>query len=156
MNLFQLVDRYHPHVGKLFGWMPRIVATAIGVVLVGAMIGYGLSSALSTVVNDQGWFATSGEQAQARDYMVALLQREADRLSQLRPQQDVVSQALAEQAAQQSRSAAKPLSLTYLGGSSQGRISVQIYAVEVRANDGSQQLFSLALTLLGGKVVATK
>jgi hypothetical protein len=33
---------------------------------------------------------------------------------------------------------------------------VQIYAVEVRANDGSQQLFPLALTLLGGRVVQTR
>jgi len=68
----------------------------------------------------------------------------------------VVSQALAQQAAQQSRQQAKPLSLTYLGGASSGTFSVHIYAVEVRANDGSQQLFSLAITLLGGKVVETK
>lgn len=125
-------------------------------VLVGMLVGYVISAVITTVISDQGWFATSGESAQARDYMVALLQREADRLSQLRPQQDVVSQALAEQAAQQSRSAAKPLSLTYLGGGSQGTISIQIYAIEVRANDGSQQLFSLALTMLRGKVVQTK
>ncbi len=143
-------------MGKLFGWMPRTAATATGMVLVGMLVGYTLSAVVTTVISDQGWFATSGESAQARDYMVALLQREADRLSQLRPQQDVVSQALAEQAAQQSRSATKPLSLTYLGGASSGTISIQIYAIEVRANDGSQQLFSLALTLLGGKVVQTK
>ncbi len=133
-----------------------MVRTGIGVILVGALFGYGMSAAASTVVSDQGWFASSGESAQARNYMVALLQREADRLNALRPQQDVVSQAIAEQAAQQSRQAAKPLSLTYLGGGSQGSFSVQIYAVEVRGNDGQQQLFPLALTLLGGKVVATR
>ena len=33
---------------------------------------------------------------------------------------------------------------------------VQIYAVEVRATDGSLQLFPLALTLLGGRVVQTR
>ncbi len=125
-------------------------------VLVGMVLGYVLSTTASTIISDQGWFAGTAEPGQAREYMVALLQREADRLSQMRPQQDVISQALAEQAAQQSRSAAKPLSLTYLGGGSRGNISVQIYAVEVRANDGSQQLFSLALTMLGGKVVQTK
>src|SRR5581483_6336697 len=107
-------------------------------VVVGVMIGYVLSAVVSTVINDQGWFATSGESPQARSYMVALLQREADTLTALRRQQ------------------AKPLSLTYLGGASQGRVSVQIYAVEVRANDGSQQLFSLALTLVGGQVVLTR
>ena len=92
----------------------------------------------------------------ARTYMVALLQREADSLSALRPPQDIVSKAISEQSAQQSASQAKPLSLTYLGGLSQGDFSVQIYAVEVRATDGQQQLFPLALTLLRGRVVGTR
>jgi hypothetical protein len=143
-------------VGTLFGWMPRMVRTAIGMVLVGMLVGYAVAAAGSTVVSDQGWFANSGESSQARNYMLALLQRESDRLSSLRPQQDVVSQALAAQAAQESRQQAKPLSLTYLGGGSNGSFSVHIYAVEVRANDGTMQLFPLALTLLGGKVVETR
>ena len=143
-------------MGKLTGWMPKIVTTAIGMVLVGAVVGYMLTAAVGTIIVDQGWFAASGENPSARNYMVALLQREADNLNALRPQQDVVSQALAQQAASQTRQQAKPLSLTYLGGASSGSFSVQIYAVEVRTNDGSNQLFSLALTLLGGKVVETK
>ena len=120
------------------------------------VVGYLLSMSVSTVISDQGWFTASGESGPARAYMVALLQREADSLNALRPAQDVVSKALAQQSAQQSTSQAKPLSLTYLGGVSQGSFSVQIYAVEVRANDGSQQLFPLALTLLGGRVVGTR
>ena len=140
----------------LFGWVPSIVKTAIGTILVGGLIGYVASAATGSFIADQGWFATSGESREARAYMVALLSREADSLNQLRPQQDVVSQALAQQSSQQSAQQAKPLSLTYLGGSSAGRLSVQIYAVEVRANDGSVQLFPLALTLLGGKVVETR
>ncbi|HEY6957995.1 MAG TPA: hypothetical protein VI814_04155 [Candidatus Limnocylindria bacterium] len=132
-----------------------LLRTGIGVALVGAMLGFALSAAVSTFINDQGWF-TSGEPSQARSYMVALLDRESEQLTQLRPQQDVVSQALAQQAAQQSQQQVKPLSLTYLGGSSQGEFSVQIYAVEVRANDGTNHLFSLALTLLGGQVILTK
>jgi hypothetical protein len=143
-------------VGKLFAWMPSVVRTAIGVVLVGMVLGYVLTAMATTVIADQGWFSGSGENPAARNYMVALLQRETDSLNALRPQQDVVSQAMAAQAAQQSRQQAKPLSLTYLGGASSGSFSVHIYAIEVRANDGSQQLFSLALTLLGGKVVETK
>ena len=143
-------------MGRLFGFIPDAVRMAVGMVLVGMVVGYMLTASLATVISDQGWFASSGEPPQARNYMVALLQREADSLNSLRPQQDVVSQALAAQAAQQSQQQAKPLSLTYLGGGSQGGFSVQIYAVEVKANDGTQQLFSLALTLLGGKVVGTR
>lgn len=133
-----------------------MVRLAIGMVLVGMVVGYLLTAAAMTVVSDQGWFSSSGEPPSARNYMVALLQREAESLNQLRPQQDVVSQALAQQAATASQQQAKPLSLTYLGGGSNGTFSVQIYAVEVKANDGTQQLFSLALTLLGGKVVGTR
>ena len=136
--------------------MPSIVRVTIGTILVGGLLGFVGSAAMSSFIQDQGWFATSGESREARAYMVALLSREADSLSQLRPQQDVVSQALAQQTSQQSAQSAKPLSLTYLGGSTAGRLSVQMYAVEVRANDGSVQLFPLALTLLGGKVIETR
>ena len=143
-------------MGKIFGWIPKSFRTSAGIVVIGILVGYLVSASAMTIVNDQGWFTASGESGPARAYMVALLQREADSLNALRPEQDVVSKALAQQSAQQSTSQAKPLSLTYLGGISQGNFSVQIYAVEVRANDGSQQLFPLALTLLGGRVVGTR
>lgn len=143
-------------MGRLFGWIPQSISTAAGFILVGMVVGYVLSVSASTVISDQGWFTSSGESGPARAYMVALLQREADSLNALRPQQDIVSKAMSEQSARQSTSQAKPLSLTYLGGLSQGNFSVQIYAVEVRGNDGQQQLFPLALTLLGGKVVGTR
>ena len=143
-------------MGKTFEWIPKSVRAGAGFVAVGILVGFLLSASLMTIVNDQGWFTASGESGPARAYMVALLQREADSLNALRPQQDVVSKALAQQSAQQSTSQAKPLSLTYLGGASQGNFSIQIYAVEVRANDGSQQMFPLALTLLGGRVVETR
>lgn len=143
-------------MGKTFEWIPKSVRTGAGFVAVGMLVGFLLSASLMTIVNDQGWFTASGESGPARAYMVALLQREADSLNALRPEQDVVSKALAQQSAQQSSSQAKPLSLTYLGGASQGNFSIQIYAVEVRATDGSQQMFPLALTLLGGVVVETR
>src|SRR3954468_24699907 len=143
-------------MGKIIGWFPKSVRTGAGIAIIGMLVGFLISAWGMTIVNDQGWFAASGAAAAGRAYMVALLQREADSLNALRPEQDVVSKALAQQSAQQSTSQAKPLSLTYLGGVSQGSFSVQIYAVEVRANDGSQQLFPLALTLLGGRVVGTK
>jgi hypothetical protein len=144
-------------VGRfLFGWMPGIVRSALGTIVVGILVGYILSAAVGSFVQEQGWFATSGESPEARAYMVALLTREAASLNQLRPQQDVVSQALAAQSAQSQQQQARPLSLTYLGGGSAGRLSVQIYTVELRAADGTQQLFPLALTLLGGKVIQTR
>lgn len=143
-------------MGTVVGLIPRSLRTALGVLLVGGVLGFAASAAVTTFVTDQGWFRGSGESAQARAYMVSLLSRDAEQLTQLRPQTDVVSQAMAEQAAQQNSQQAKPLSLTYLGGGSSGRLSVHIYAVEVRSNDGVDHLFSLALTLFGGKVINTK
>ena len=61
MNLSATLYGYHSYVGKLFCWMPKIVVTAVGMVLVGAVLGYSLSAVVSTVVADQGWFASSGE-----------------------------------------------------------------------------------------------
>jgi hypothetical protein len=85
--------------------------------------------------------------------MMALLQRESESLSQLRPARDVISRALEQQNASQQSTEVKPLSLTYLGGGSSGRISVHIYAVEIQAGSGQYQFFPLALTIVGGKVV---
>jgi hypothetical protein len=143
-------------VGRLFGWVPVIVRTAVGTVLVGMLVGYMLAASVSYVITERGWFANSGEPPEARAYMLAFLQRESDNLAALRPQQDVVSKALSEQMTQTSAGQVKALSLTYLGGQSSGPISVQVYAVEARAGDGTQGLITYALTLVGGKVVLVR
>ena len=133
--------------------MPATLRIAIGMLFVGGVVGFALSAGVSTVVMDQGWFSGSGESTQARSYMLALLQRQAERLNAMRPEQDVVSRAMSEQSAQQSSQNVKAVSLTYLGGQSQGGLSVHIYAIEVRSAAGQEQLFPLALTLNGGRVI---
>jgi len=143
-------------VGRLTRWIPPIIATAVGTILVGMLVGYMLAATVSYVITERGWFANSGEPPEARAFMLAYLQREAENIAALRPQQDVVSKALAEQMTQSTAAQAKALSLTYLGGQSQGPLSVQVYAVEARANDGSQGLITYALTLVGGKVVLVR
>jgi hypothetical protein len=120
------------------------------------LVGYMLAASVSYVITEHGWFANSGEPPEARAFMLAYLQRESENLAALRPQQDVVSKALAEQVSQSNAGQVKALSLTYLGGQSQGPISVQVYAVEARASDGSQGLTTYALTLVGGKVVLVR
>ena len=124
--------------------------------LVGMTVGFLLASAVSFVVTDRGWFASAGEPPEARNFMLAYLQREAENVAALRPQQDVVSKALSEQASQSTASQVKTLSLTYLGGATQGAISVQVYAVEQKAKDGSQGLGTFALTMVGGKVLLVR
>ncbi len=133
--------------------LPSIVRTATALLLVGGLVGYVGTAFSTTMVADSGILGGSGESNDAHKYMMALLQRESESLSQLRPQRDVVSRALEKQNASQSAQQVKPLSLTYLGGGSSGRVSVHIYAVEIQAGGGQYQFFPLALTIVGGKVV---
>lgn len=128
----------------------------MGTVLVGMTVGYILAGAVSFVVTDRGWFTAGGESPEARGFMLAYLQREAENVAALRPQQDVVSKALSEQASQSNASQIKTLSLTYLGGGTSGPVSVQVYAVEQQARDGSSHFGTFALTLVGGKVLLVR
>lgn len=133
--------------------IPPLLRTAVAMLLVGGLMGYAGTAFTTTLVADSGILGGGGESSDAHKYMMALLQREADSLSQLRPASDVVSRALDQQNASQSAKDVKPLSVTYLGGSSSGRLSVHIYAVEIQAGSGQYQFFPLALTIVGGKVV---
>ncbi len=133
--------------------IPPLVRTAMAMLLVGGLMGYAGTAFTTTLVADSGILGGGGESSDAHKYMMALLQREADSLSRLRPASDVVSRALDQQNASQQTQDVKPLSVTYLGGSSSGRLSVHIYAVEIQAGGGQYQFFPLALTIVGGKVV---
>jgi len=133
--------------------LPPVVRTALAMLLVGGLIGYAVTGFTTTVVADSGILGGGGESSDAHKYVMALLQRESESLAQLQPSRDVVARALQQQSVSQQPTSAKPLSVTYLGGSSSGRISVHIYAVELQATGGQYQFFPLALTVVGGKVV---
>jgi hypothetical protein len=134
--------------------LPPLLRTVLAMLIVGALVGYVGTAFTTTMVADSGILGGGGESSDAHKYMMALLQRESESLQQLRPARDVISRALEQQnASSQQASEVKPLSLTYLGGGSAGRISVHIYAVELQATGGQYQFFPLALTIVGGKVV---
>jgi hypothetical protein len=133
--------------------IPPLVRTAFALLLVGGLVGYVATAFGTTLVADSGVLGGGGESSDAHKYMMALLQRESESLSRLRPKRDVVSRALEQQNASQQSQDVKPLSMTYLGGGSAGRISVHIYAVEIQARGGQYQFFPLSLTIIGGTVV---
>jgi hypothetical protein len=133
--------------------LPPLVRTALAMLIVGGLVGYAGTAFTTTLVADSGILGGGGESSDAHKYVMALLQRESESLAQLQPSRDVVSRALQQQSVSQQSTSAKPLSVTYLGGSSSGRISVHIYAVELQATGGQYQFFPLALTIVGGKVV---
>jgi hypothetical protein len=132
--------------------LPPLVRTALSMLIVGGLVGYAGTAFTTTLIADSGLLGGGGESNDAHKYMLALLQRESEALSHLRPARDVVSRALEQQSVSQQTADVKPLSLTYLGGGSSGRISVHIYAVEIQASGGQYQFFPLALTIVGGTV----
>lgn len=133
--------------------LPAVVRTGLAMFIVGGLVGYASTGFTTTLVADSGILGGGGESSDAHKYVMALLQRESESLAQLQPARDVVSRALQQQSVSQQTTSAKPLTVTYLGGSSSGRISVHIYAVELEATGGQYQFFPLALTIVGGKVV---
>jgi hypothetical protein len=132
--------------------VPPLVRTALTMLLLGGLVGYVGTAFTTTLVVDSGILGGGGESSEAHKYMIALLQRESDNLARLGPSGDVVSRALQQQNVSQQPQDVKPLTVTYLGGVSSGRISVQIYAVEVQASGGQYQFLPFSLTLIGGRV----
>ena len=134
------------------------MAGSVGTVLVGALIGFFIASAVGIIVQDNGLFGGNGESPVARAYMLGLLQRDPSMISSIRPQQGIAQRAAELQGAASSRStqSIQPLSLTYLGGMSMGQVSVHIYAVGLRRTSGVDQFFPLALTIAGGKVIRSE
>jgi len=133
--------------------IPPLVRTAISMLLIGGLVGYVGTAFTTTIVADSGLLSGGGESSVAHKYVIAMLQRQSESLSALSPSSDVVSRALAQQNLSQQRQDVKPLTVTYLGGASSGRISVAIYAVELQADDGQYQFGSFAITIVGGRVL---
>jgi hypothetical protein len=122
------------------------------VFVLGGMLGFLLSAIGGEFVEERALFGPS-ESASSRRYMISLLESEPQTLIALSPKTDVVNRALQFRGAEEAQGAVTPLSLTYLGGRTAGSLSVHIYALELRSNDGRRQFFPLALTLLEGKVI---
>jgi hypothetical protein len=134
--------------------LPPMARTALAMLIIGGLLGYASTGFITTLVADSGLLGGGGESADARKYMMAFVKRESESLARLGPSADVVSRALQQQNVTQAQqtSDARPLSLTYLGGGSTGRISVHIYALELQASGGEYNFFPMALTLVGGRV----
>ena len=132
--------------------IPPLVRTAMAMLLVGGLMGYAGTGFITTMVAGSGILGGGGEPSDAHKCVIAIVQRdpESARLCSTNP---AVQRAIQQQSASQQAMDAKPLSLTYLGSGSTGKVSVHIYAVEIQASGGQYQFFPLALTIIGGRVV---
>ena len=89
--------------------------------------------------------------ADARVHDGAALKQDPEALSGVSASRDVAQRAVRVQSAMQ-QAQVDPLSLTFLGGATEGKLQVDVYAVEMRV--GADTVFwPFALTLMNGKVV---
>lgn len=132
--------------------MGKVVRNALATVLVGALLGFIVTALGGPLIQEVQWFGNR-ESAEARRYMVGILENEPDTLASLTPRGDLVSRSLQYKMSQESQGQWRPISLTYLGGLTKGGISIQTYAIELRSGTGREQFVPLALTLANGKVV---
>src|SRR5438552_8556418 len=126
---------------------PPLVRTASMMLLLRGLLGYVSTAFTTTFVAGSGILGNSGESNAAHKYMLALLQRQSESLSQLGPSGDVGSRALQQQNVSQQPQDVKPLTVTYLGGASSARVSVQISAVEIEPSARQYQFPPFSLTL---------
>ncbi|MGH2378894.1 MAG: hypothetical protein ACRDGT_10510 [Candidatus Limnocylindria bacterium] len=116
------------------------------------MLGFVVIALGSGIIDEKAIFGTR-ESADARRYMISLLENEPHTLIALTPRTGVVHRAMQFAQAEGAQGQISVTSLTYLGGRNAGALSVHSYALEMRTSDGQRQFFPLALTLVEGKVI---
>lgn len=128
------------------------IRNALATVLVGALLGYVVTGLGGPMIQEMSFFGQR-EAAEARRYMIGVLENEPETLAALTPRADLVSRARQFQQSRQAQGQWQPISLTYLGGKTSGGLGVHIYAIELRSAQGREQFIPLALTLANGKVI---
>lgn len=122
------------------------------VFLIAFMLSFVVTAIGTGLIEEKAVFGTR-ESAAARRYMISLLENEPHTLIALTPRTDVVNRAMQFARAEGGQGQITVNSLTYLGGRNMGALSVHTYALELRSADGRLQFFSLALTMVEGKVI---
>lgn len=130
----------------------KAVQAAVTTVLAGALFGYVFAAFAGTFMAEAPLLGAH-ESPEAHAYMVGVMQNDPESLLNLQPSRDIASRAQSVQTSQDVKTQWQPTTLTYLGGASLGRVSVHMYAIGVRDNEGVERIIPLALTLVDRKVV---
>ena len=125
------------------------------IVVAGLLAGYVATEIVTTATNG-GLLLGSAESPDAHNYLVAYLAGDAATATKYRPT-DTVTKALEIQNVERAASVREITSMTYIGGASQGRIGVYVYAVTGHAAGSTTELLvPFTLTVVDGKIVAMK
>ena len=125
------------------------------IVVAGLLVGY-VASEIVTTTTSNGMLAGSAESPEAHNYLVAYLAGDAATAAKYRPT-DTVTKALEIQNLERAATVREITSMTYIGGASQGRMGVYVYAVTGHATGSTNELLvSFTLTVVDGKIVGMK
>jgi hypothetical protein len=150
MDRGQRVIPLNSMMGRLAG--VRAMAT---IVVAGLLAGYVVAEVATTAMTG-GVLVGSTESPEAHNYMVAYLAGDAATAAKYRPT-DTVTKALEIQNVERAASVREITSMTYIGGASQGRMGVYVYAVTGHPTGSTNELLvSFTLTVIDGKIVGMK
>ena len=130
----------------------RSIVTIVGA---GVLAGY-FAAEIVTTITSGGVLVGSAESVEAHNYLVAYLAGDAKGATQYRVT-DPVTKAIEMQNVERAATVREITSMTYIGGATQGRIGVYVYAVTGHAVGSTKEvLVSFTLTVIDGKIVSMK
>lgn len=128
------------------------VRPAIETLLAGAFAGYLIGVVAGEVMPPPSGIAPD-ETREAHAFVGAMYRNDLETQAALMSDRDLIGRALQLKATADGLEGASFRSVTFLGGATRGRLSIQMYALEARTDDGRQGLVPYTLTMGNGKVV---
>jgi hypothetical protein len=129
--------------------------SAATIVAAGLLVGF-VGAEVVTTVTAGGVLVGSAESREAHEYLVAYLAGDATTAAKYRAI-DTVTKAIEIQNVERAAAVREITSMTYIGGASQGRMGIYVYAVTGHATGSTNELLvPFTLTVIDGKIVAMK
>jgi hypothetical protein len=127
----------------------------VTIITAGVLAGF-VAAEIVTTMTSGGVLTGSAESVEAHNYLVAYLAGDAEGATRYRST-DSVTKAIEMQNVERAATVRQITSMTYIGGATQGRIGVYVYAVTGHATGSTKEvLVSFTLTVLDGKIVDMK
>ncbi len=135
-------------IRRLRGYVRPVVETLLAGLLAGYVIGVLAGQVLPAPTG-----TALDETREAHLFMGAVYRNDVDTQVALMSDRDPLGRALQVKVNSEGLQGASFRSMTFLGGETVGRLSIQMYALEARTDDGREGLVPYALTMGSGRVV---
>lgn len=129
----------------------RLIGSFAATLAAGGILGYVVTSLLSPLLPGPVQPGSRHESQYTRDYVVAILERDAATANALQVPQNPAARALTYQRFEEALTL-KPRTLTYLGGATVGQLGAYAYVLGVEAPGNTLHLVPFAITTVGSKI----